>query len=353
MKKSVSVIGTVGIPACYGGFESLVENLTKYNSGNIKYHIYCSSKSYSNELVEHNNARLHYVNLQANGVQSIPYDIISLIKSLNLKTDVTLILGVSGCLFLPIFKLFSKSKIVTNIDGLEWKRDKWGFFAKKFLKLSEKIAVKYSNIIIADNKAISDYVFDEYDVEAVTIAYGGDHVLTGTFTDNKVDDSYYLSLCRIEPENNVEMILNSFSKQKKALVFIGNWDKSTYGLELKNKYSKFSNISIVDPVYDLSALFEYRNNCAGYIHGHSAGGTNPSLVEAMHFEKPIYAFDCNFNRYSTDSKAFYFSTSDELILKLESYNEQDITENATSMKDIANARYTWQVIASEYESLYY
>lgn len=350
--KKVSVIGTVGIPACYGGFESLVENLTKYSAENVSYQVFCSSKSYDEKLNEHNGAELTYLPLNANGIQSIPYDILSLVKCVSIKPDITLILGVSGCIFLPIYRLFSRSKVVTNIDGLEWKRDKWSKFAKKFLKLSEAIAVKYSDVIIADNQAIGDYVTKEYGKDNVIIAYGGDHVIPEKppIVEQK---GYYLSLCRIEPENNVEMILDAFSKVEHRLKFIGNWDKSEYGRHLKSQYGIYNNIDIVEPVYDLDVLYSLRMGCKGYIHGHSAGGTNPSLVEAMHFSKPIYAFDCNFNRYSTEDNAFYFSSSVDLRSKLKE-QKSNATEHefGTKMKEIAQRRYTWKVIAREYESTY-
>ncbi|PMN71098.1 DUF1972 domain-containing protein [Enterovibrio norvegicus] len=348
----VAVIGTVGIPACYGGFESLVEYLTKYSSDAIKYHVFCSSKSYSEKKSIHNGAVLSYIPLSANGIQSIPYDIFSLVKCLFIKPDVTLILGVSGCVFLPIYRFFSSSKIVTNIDGLEWKRDKWGHWTKRFLKLSESLAIKYSDVIIADNKAIGDYVVREYGFDNEVIAYGGDHVIPINSSDVKKSD-FYLSLCRVEPENNVEMILDSFSRSDKKLKFIGNWDRSDYGSKLKGKYSSFPNIEILDPIYDLSELYVLRKSCIGYIHGHSAGGTNPSLVEAMHFGMCIYAFDCDFNRYSTENTALYFSSVDSLLNILVSQDDGIVTSQVgENMKKIAMSRYTWETVSRQYESTY-
>lgn len=349
--KNVFVVGTVGIPACYGGFESLVENLTSYSSGNVKYHVFCSSKSYHEKLTEYNGANLSYIPLSANGIQSIPYDICSLIYCLFKRPDVTLILGVSGCLFLPIYRLFSNSKIVTNIDGLEWKREKWGSLTKKFLKLSESFAVKFSDVIITDNKAIGYYVDTEYSKSNVVIAYGGDHAIVKGIDVEQTED-YFLSLCRIEPENNVEMILEAFSNSQQKLKFVGNWDASEFGRELKRKYSTNLNIQIIDPIYDINYLYKLRSECKAYIHGHSAGGTNPSLVEAMHFEKPIFAFDCSFNRYSTDDKALFFSSSDELCDKIISINNEELTTISKYMKQIAEGRYTWKVITDMYEATY-
>ena len=135
----IAIIGTVGLPAKYGGFETLVEYVTKDLNKNFDITVYCSAKSYSNKIKTYNSCRLHYINLEANGMQSMLYDIRSIFHALK-YADVLLILGVSGCVILPLIKLFSKKKIVVNIDGLEWKRQKWNGFAKWFLKLSERFA---------------------------------------------------------------------------------------------------------------------------------------------------------------------------------------------------------------------
>ncbi|HDU8571784.1 TPA: DUF1972 domain-containing protein [Vibrio parahaemolyticus] len=350
--KHVVIVGTVGLPACYGGFESLVENLTINKSENINYSVFCSSKSYSRKLKEYNGAKLLYVPLSANGFSSIFYDITSLFKSLLIKPDCVLILGVSGCLFLPIYKLFSKAKIVTNIDGLEWKRDKWGKWARKFLKWSEAIAVKYSDIIITDNKAIGDYVHQEYGIENTTIAYGGDHAIRNSLKSSLDKGNYSLGLCRIEPENNVHLILEAFKGTSQHLKFVGNWNASEFGRELKEKFQNEDNIELLDPIYDLDELFELRSGCSLYLHGHSAGGTNPSLVEMMHFETPIFAFDCSFNRYSTENKAYYFDSVESLKALLKQYDTTILKENAVNMKEIAERRYTWAEISRLYETTY-
>ncbi|MEE3650980.1 MULTISPECIES: DUF1972 domain-containing protein [unclassified Brenneria] len=345
--KKISVVGTVGLPACYGGFESLVDNLNNYRTNGIKYVIYCSSKTYKDKIKEYKGAELRYINLKANGIQSILYDVFSLAKCLFYKTDVILILGVSGCIFLPLLKYISKSKVITNIDGLEWKRDKWNSLARWFLKKSEYFAVKYSDVVIADNIAISEYVNTTYGVYPEVIAYGGDHAVQ--FNTEKKRSDYFFSVCRIEPENNIKMILDSFAKTTKKLKIVGNWNNSIYGSNLRKNYSQYANLDLIDPVYDQEELFYLRDNCIGYIHGHSAGGTNPSLVEAMHFAVNIYAFDCSFNRYTTENNAFYFKNSDELIALISKNMEHNI---GPEMSAIANREYTWRVITEKYESLY-
>ncbi|EGR4303407.1 TPA: DUF1972 domain-containing protein [Vibrio cholerae] len=354
--KKVAIVGTVGIPACYGGFESLVENLTLYSSDNIEYTVFCSANSYSEQKKYHNNARLLYLPFKANGIQSVIYDIFSLIKCLMIKPDVILILGVSGCIFLPIFRLFSNSKIITNIDGLEWRRDKWSRGIRWFLKVSEHFAVRFSDIVVTDNKAIGDYVDSEYNVRNITIAYGGDHAIRKSnidYINTPSDDGYALGLCRIEPENNVEMILEAFSLTSNQLKFVGNWKSSSYGISLRNKYQHYRNIELLDPIYDLDELYKLRIGSSLYLHGHSAGGTNPSLVEMMHFGKPIFAFDCLFNRYSTNNGAHFFKNASDILYLISTVNQLELEINGKKMKDLAIERYTWAVISQSYEEIYF
>lgn len=356
----VAVIGTVGVPANYGGFETLVDQLVRHNeSENLQYAVYCSKKSYKEERWVYHGAKTEYVGLNANGIQSIPYDILSLMKA-SKKSDVILVLGVSGCSFLPLFRIFSKKRLVINIDGLEHRRDKWNKWVRRFLKFSEKQAVKYGDVIVTDNQGITDYVKDEYGRDSVLIAYGGDHVLTNPSEEEVrfilegyglIPKGYSLAICRIEPENNVHTILEAFEKAHKNLVFIGNWSKSEYGKALAEKYKGSKYVKTIPAVYDLNKLNAIRSNCNLYIHGHSAGGTNPSLVEAMFFNVPIFCFDCVYNRESTENKAIYFLSTDDLMEKI-SDQSIDLKSNASKMYDIANRRYRWKTIARQYENLY-
>lgn len=358
MNKKVSIIGTVGIPAKYGGFETLVEYLTKNQGKNYYMTVYCSSKNYDKQLSEHNGAKLKYVNLKANGAQSIPYDIISLFQSLK-NSDVILILGVSGCIILPLVKLISNNRILVNIDGLEWKRNKWNGFAKWFLKFSEKIAVKYADEIITDNKVITGYVKSEYGESSHLITYGADHVTNEPFDDEliekypQVKSDYAFKVCRIEPENNIHIILEAFSiLPEKNIVCIGNWDDSEYGKNLKMKYAEHKNIFLLDPIYDQLILNKLRSNCSIYIHGHSAGGTNPSLVEAMYLGLPIFAFGVDYNKETTENRALYFDDVTDLVSLLNNVNTDQLSEISYEMKNIAKVRYTWSYVCKQYTELF-
>ncbi len=355
----IAIIGTVGVPASYGGFETLVENIIGVNaSAEVAYTVYCSGKSYPERLPSYKGASLRYIPLQANGGQSILYDIWSLLKATR-GNDVVLVLGVSGCCFLPVYRLFSKKRLVINIDGLEHRREKWGKWTRRFLKFSERMAVKYADVIVSDNKGIQDYVKEEYGKDSALIAYGGDHVLCDIADVEKEvlqqygleGMAYSFSLCRIEPENNVHITLEAFKRSGQTLVFVGNWERSQYGKELFEKYKDSANIHLFPPVYDLKVLNVLRSHCTFYIHGHSAGGTNPSLVEAMFFGKPILAYDVVYNRETTEGKANYFANSEELVALL-SRPVASYQSNAECMEEIAQRRYRWSVIAREYEKLY-
>lgn len=354
--KNIAVVGIQGVPAQYGGFESLVENLIgDHKSEDIRYTVFCSGKDMKRRLAEYKGAELKYIPLRANGVQSIPYDMLSFMR-IPRKTDVVLVLGVSGCLILPLFRLFCRKRLIINIDGLEHRRAKWGRLAKSFLKFSEKMAVRYADVVISDNKGIQDYVREEYGRESELIAYGGDHAVRSVPHAKAIDTlrryglrpgAYAVTVCRIEPENNCHLVLEAFSKSGRELAFVGNWSRSAYGQELKEKYSAFPNIHILDPIYDIDTLYVLRQNAWAYVHGHSAGGTNPSLVEAMFFGNPIFAYDVVYNRETTGGGALYWNSADELLglLSLDDFD-------TSALIALANESYTWKRIADQYEKLY-
>lgn len=358
-KQRIAIIGTVGLPAKYGGFETLADHLVTHLSSKYDFTVYCSKKKYYKEeqIESYKGAKLEYINLQANGVQSIPYDTISILKALR-KNDVLLILGVAGAWILPFVKFFTNKKIIISIDGIEWKRDKWSLFAKLYLWWAEKIAVRYSHIDISDNESIQDYTALRYETLSRVIEYGADHTLQVTPTHEDfvkypfLKDDYAVKVCRIEPENNVHVVLEAFKQMPNSnLVLVGNWNNSEYGKNMKEEYSNISNIHIYDPIYNQREIDLIRGNATLYVHGHSAGGTNPSLVEAMYLELPIIAFNVSYNKITTENKAIYFSTSEELVAKLKIVSDAEMGKLRKEMKAIALRRYTWEKISNQYDLL--
>ncbi|MBL4767934.1 MAG: DUF1972 domain-containing protein [Rhodobacteraceae bacterium] len=356
--KQLAILGTVGVPGSYGGFETLAENLVRYHDSHdlpFEMVVYCSAPAYPQKPATFHRTRLRFLPLKANGVQSIPYDIWSLFSAAWHRADVILLLGVSGAVCLPLIRLLSRAKIITNVDGIEWKRAKWRGLAQYFLRVSEWAAVRFSHTIIADNQGISDYISGSYGVPCRIIAYGGEHALDGApneQTSEPTPQNYALALCRIEPENNVEPILKAFSRRSECnLLFVGNWQDSPYGKKLYASYAQFPNIQLVPPVYAPDLLFKIRAGAEFYVHGHSAGGTNPSLVEMMHFGVPVLAFDCAFNRYTTEDKCRYFQSSEHLHDLLCAGDDTSIVQSGAQMQEIAMRRYRWDIVGKAYFDL--
>lgn len=357
MKKTkVGVIGTVGIPAKYGGFETLAHQLVLNLGKRLDLTVYSSSKNYPKEERRSTwqGAKIKYLPLKANGAQSILYDILSMIHAM-IYCDVLLVLGVSGCIFLPIVKIFSTKRIIVNVDGLEWRRAKWSGWIKKFLIFSEQMAVRFADEIITDNAGLQDYVAKHYGIESSLIEYGADHVVP-VKVQGKIakkytflNEKYAFKVCRIEPENNIHLVLEAFKELPHLpLVLVGNWSHSDYGRRLKSTYGKLNHIHLLNPIYEPTELNMLRSNCSVYIHGHSAGGTNPSLVEAMYLGLPILAFDVIYNRVTTEFKGVYFQSKHDLISNLISLSDSELQVLGQQMQSIANRRYTWSFISNKY-----
>ena len=162
-KKKVAIIGSVGLPADYGGFETMVNYLTLAKNADFNFTVYCQKTPKKQQSKQLNGSQLKYLPFKANGIQSIIYDITAIIISW-FKYDTLLILGTAGCIILPFLKPFRKTNTIVNFGGLEWKRDKWGPLILWYLKFTEKIAIKYATKIVADNQYFCDYLKNEYNI---------------------------------------------------------------------------------------------------------------------------------------------------------------------------------------------
>ncbi|RZJ57311.1 MAG: DUF1972 domain-containing protein [Hymenobacter sp.] len=358
-KKKVAIIGTVGLPACYGGFETLTAYLVKHLHQEHELTVYCSGKKYpkAERRSHYESAKLVYLPLQANGAQSILYDCLSILHAL-FFADVLLILGVPGGILLPFVRWFTNKKIIISIDGIEWRRDKWNRYAKWFLRWSENLAVKYSHADISDNDAIQNYTARAYSTRSRVIEYGGDHARKQPITDafrekySFLAQPYAFKVCRIEPENNVHLVLGAFAELPSyPFVLVGNWNNSAYGRQLRQEYGSCPNLHLLDPIYDQTQLDVLRSNCYVYVHGHSAGGTNPSLVEAMSLGLPVLAFNVSFNKATTEHKAVYFADKAELKKHINATHISTWKALGREMYAIADRRYNWAVIARKYNYL--
>jgi glycosyltransferase involved in cell wall biosynthesis len=304
-----------------------------------------------------NGANLRYVRLRANGVQSIPYDALSLWQAACSGHGTALLLGVSGAGFLPLIRATSRMRVITHVDGIEWQRPKWGRAARAVLKRSEAMAVRWSHEVIADNPRIAAHIRKTYSREPVEIAYGHEHALAvapADIADLGLPPDYALTVARAEPENNLAPILAAFDTQPPhlPLVVMANWQATAHGRALHARYGTHPHIRLLQAEYDPGRLRAIRDRAVIYVHGHSAGGTNPSLVEMMGFGLPIAAWNCGFNRETTENAAAYFESAESLRALLPVLCDPRRAEAmGADLKGIARRRYRWRDVTAAYFDL--
>ena len=348
MKKKLFIIGSSGIPARYGGFEIFAEKIALELISKIDISVVCSSKLYTPSEREKywQSIRRIFFNINPNGIRSIFYDLKGLLLAIK-KSDYILLLGTGVGILLPFIPRLRSKFLIIHVDGLEWKRSKWNVFARLVLKVGHKISLRYAQSIILDNEVLIKYIPDPYRKKIIQVGYGGNHLPQTNHQKFSDEFTYALVIARAEPENNLHFILKVFSQNRSLnLKVISNWDKTSYGKKLFKSYSNFPNIQLIPAIYNTEKLQHYRSDCSLYIHGHSAGGTNPSLVEAMHSGLPIIAWDNEFNRVTTHGLATYFNSEDELVRQLKSLDIQTLVASAQKMQEYARQNYTWEISAN-------
>jgi glycosyltransferase involved in cell wall biosynthesis len=355
----IGIIGTRGIPNRYGGFEQFTENFALY------------LKERGHEVTVYNSSLHPYSQDDYKGVKIIHcfdpenkigtagqfvYDFCCIIDSRKRKFDIILQLGYTSS---SIFSfLFPRSaKIVTNMDGLEWKRDKYSPKVQKFLHQAERWAVKYSDHLIADSSEIHDYLMKTYHHESTHIPYGAnifkepDESALSPYS--LVKDSYNILVARLEPENNIETIIQAHlqSGSNVPLLIVGNYN-THHGHYLHKKYQS-GKIKFLGAIYDQPVLNNLRYFSSIYFHGHSVGGTNPSLIEAMASNAFIIAHNNVFNRNILGNDAYYFDNTDSLVHLMEQgYKKGDhkhfMENNTIKIRDT----YSLESIHQQVESLF-
>jgi len=377
---NVFIIGSKGIPAKYGGFETFVEKLTEYKKDErIKYHVACLSDN--DKEFEYNGARCFNVKVSDIGsAKAIIYDIKALrasldyIKRSKLENSIIYILACRIGPFMAYYKKIASKlgvKIFVNPDGHEWKRSKWNAAIKRYWKLSEKLMVKHADLLICDSKGIEKYILNDYkkyNPKTKFIAYGAD-VTKSKLKDedekfvnwckkfNVQPKNYYLIVGRFVPENNYETMIREFiaSSTKKDLVIITNVEKNNFYNELLNKtgFDKDKRIKFVGTVYDGELLKKIREKAFAYIHGHEVGGTNPSLLEALASTDLNLLFDVVFNKEVAGDSALYFNKDynnlSKLIDETDNISEEDRLRYSKLAKSRINDEYSWEFICREYE----
>ena len=355
----LGILGTRGIPNHYGGFEQFAAFVSVHlvERGH-EVSVYCSSLHPYQESSWKGVNLIHCQDFEdkIGTAGQFIYDLNCILDSRKRDFDVLLQLGYTSSSVWS-FLFSSKYSLATNMDGLEWKRSKFSKPVQTFLKKAESWAVKASDVLIADSIGIQDYLRKKYELESTYIAYGAelfeapDEVLLEEF--DLKPYQYHLLVARIEPENNIQTILEGYaaSKQELPFVVIGKME-TPLAESLQAAYASNPNIRFIGGVYDQLKLNNLRHFSNLYFHGHSVGGTNPSLLEAMACSALVAPFDCIFNRSIIGDEAFYFENSNQVKILIDKgvSDQKRQVLIAENRKKIAE-EFSWEAIASAYENL--
>lgn len=379
--KHVFIIGSRGLPAQYGGFETFVNELVSHQvSDQLQYHVACLSDDSHHQHSTYKKVDCFTINPPKLGpARVIAYDMMAidyalkLIKKEEIVDPIFYILGNTiGGFVAPFARRIHRmgGKVFINPDGLEWKRSKWSKPVQAYLKYSEKMMTKYADLVISDNEGIESYIQEAYPWSKTTfIAYGTDLAPTN-FTKDSVqvrtffdqwgieEKGYYLIIGRFVPENNYAAAIREFmaSDTKRDLVIVCNHEGSSYFEQLRQetRFDQDSRIKFVGTVYDKDLLKYLRQECRAYIHGHEVGGTNPSLLEALAQTNENLVLGVDFNRKVALNTAHYWSKEPGSLASI--IDQIDGQPESLNMGQAAKRHmqehYTWEEIVRQYEDLF-
>lgn len=370
--KKIAIIGSRGIPANYGGFETFTEELG-VRLASKGYRVFVSCEGCDKQQDVYRGVKLFYFPLKPffRMVYETLYDIHSLVWS-SRNCDCVYMLGYGSGFFFFIPKIFGK-KLLVNVDGREWKREKYNTLEKSLLHIGEKCAVAYTDIIVADSRAIKKYFDSTYGKPSTFIPYGATvspveawnmSLLNELISEKKLmgaikPSEYCLAIARIEPDNNIHLIIEGFLRTNtdKKLVIIGNFSSNQYRRTVHNilrKYDGSERVVFVGAVNRKDVLDMLRRNCYVYFHGHMAGGTNPSLLEAMAVNCIVLAHDNEFNREVGADTLLYFRDVEDMEWKLKEVLKDLQPYHPLKYQACERIKkyYPWDTITREYARLF-
>ncbi|MBP5423578.1 MAG: DUF1972 domain-containing protein [Paludibacteraceae bacterium] len=365
----IAFVSTRGIPNNYGGFEQfaeyisvgLVERGHEVTVYSPEFHMY-KDQSYKGVRIKHIYSPEQKI---GSSIGSFFYDFLSLKDALK-KEKYDIIYEAGYTSIIPAFIWYRVNKIkspiiVTNMDGLEFKRSKFNPLVRRFLAWEERMAVKYSHYLISDNVGIQDYYKRNYAKESKFLAYGAD--IHDDYDESVLKEydlasnNYYLIIARMEPENNIEMViegyLKSSEKNKRPLIIVGGLT-TKFAKKMLEKYKGEESVRFIGGIYDFNKINSIRHFCYGYFHGHSVGGTNPSLLEAMASECFIFAHDNEFNKSVLKENSLYFDSSSSVSDLLNNIDEISSSRNTFIANNIAEIKnnYSWDRLVDQHEKYF-
>jgi glycosyltransferase involved in cell wall biosynthesis len=351
----IGILGTRGIPNHYGGFEQFAEFFATYAAGQgHEVHVY-NSHSHPYKETEFKRVKIIHCYDPENKIGTVGqlvYDLNCILDARKRDFDIILQLGyTSSSVWYSLHP--KKAIVITNMDGLEWKRTKYSKKVQKALQVAERLAVKKSDFLIADSKGIQKYIKEKYQKESNYIAYGAhnfDNPNPLILKEYHVEmENFNMIMARFEPENNLDLVLEgvAIAEDKNPILVIGN-HQTKYGTYLKSKYQAYSNIRFLGAVYNLDHLNNLRYYSNIYFHGHTVGGTNPSLLEAMASKALIAAHNNDFNKGVLKENAYYFSNAEEVKKILNTVKKIDNLQFVQNNYVAIASTFNWEKINEQY-----
>ncbi|MCZ2804094.1 DUF1972 domain-containing protein [Modestobacter sp. VKM Ac-2983] len=354
----IALVGTRGVPARYGGFETAVEEVgRRLAEAGHDVVVYCRTTTGGPRPATHLGMRLvHLPALRRRSLETLSHTGLSVAHLLTHRVDAAIVFNAANAPWLPLLRA-ARIPVATHVDGLEWKRAKWGGIGKRYYRVVEALSVRWSDALIADAQGIADYYRDEFAAPTEQIAYGAPKT-DGAGSDRlaAVDltpGGYHLVVARFEPENHVDVIVDGYrrSDAELPLVVVGS---APYADDYTRRVHALADgrVRFLGGVWDQELLDQLYVNCATYLHGHSVGGTNPSLLRALGAGAATIAYDVSFNREVLESSGRYFRTPGDVTTALhEAEDEPEKLRRRGKRARLLAARYDWDHVASRYEEL--
>ena len=353
----IALVGTRGVPARYGGFETCVEEVgQRLAAANHRVTVYCRPNSDVDRLDSYKGMQLvRLPALHRRSLETLSHTGLSVGHLVGHRADAAIVFNAANSPYLPLLRM-ARIPVATHVDGLEWKRAKWGAGGRRFYRYAESMSVRWSDALIADAKGIQDYYDREVGVETELISYGAPHVTHALDRLPELGlepEGYHLVVARFEPENHVDLIVEGYVRSKALLplVVVGSApyaDRYTQSVHASGD----SRVRFLGGVWDQDLLDQLYANALSYVHGHSVGGTNPSLLRAIGSGTATTAFDVSFNRDVLQESGLYFKSSADVARAVEeTESERAATSNRAALAAQRATDYDWDDVAASYERL--
>lgn len=355
---SIALLGTRGVPARYGGFETCVEEVgRRLAERGHRVVVYCRDLDGSERADSYLGMELvHHGALKKRTLETLSHSSLAAWHLARHRTDAAVVFNAANAPVLPLLRA-ARIPVATHVDGLEWKRDKWGPMGQRYYKTAERLSVWWSDALIADAAGIADYYREKFRKETDLIAYGAPRIDDGGGSRlgelGLTARGYHLVVARFEPENHVDMIVDGYvrSRATRPLVVVGS---APYADEYTARVHGLGDrrVQFLGGVWDQELLDQLYANSLNYLHGHSVGGTNPSLLRAIGAGAPTTAFDVVFNREVLADAGLYFSDPSSVARAIERVeSDLDATAQRGHLSRERAASYDWDDVADRYEAL--